>query len=106
MLPRKPKSIRTNTGSAKKFPMAFEIGKSLFEKEDGFMGVEILSCNVAEVEKAAKAEDDWGRDMAFDCRKIDLLERTSVWCTGPGERCRTFINALESSPVHCWKWRP
>lgn len=72
MLSGKAKSIGTNASSAKKFPVVFEIGNGPFEKEDGFMSEEILSCNVTEVEKAAEAVNNWGRDMAFNCRKINL----------------------------------
>jgi hypothetical protein len=105
MLPWKAKPIRTDTACPKKLAMTFEVGKGGFKILDGLVGVEILSGKVAEIEEAAKAADNLGGDMPFDRRKIDLLIMLAECPRVRNEDC-TFISALESSPVHCLKWRP
>jgi hypothetical protein len=71
MLPGERYSL-TNTQFNKKFSKAMEVSKKLLKASNVLGRDGISTNNVAAVDKSRETLDDISRNMAADCRKVDL----------------------------------
>ena len=67
-------------------------------------GEHVLMRNVTKVQECCESLSDIDRDKSLQRRDEDLFKLRTRVESSFGELA--FINALESFPVHCWKFRP
>ena len=90
-------------------PVLLETFESFIEAVQGRFGEQACSCNVTEIKVGVEAPDNVSGNKTLDRRHPHLVTDHRDKCTvvmaqrGMGQ---TFMSALESFPVHCWKLRP
>jgi hypothetical protein len=100
------RNVLTDICSDKDLPKSMEICEILPKTRDIFGGDGITVGNVTAVQECWETLDHFVRDMAMDGRNIDLYSINHYQAKTKKEERQTFINALESSPVHWLKPRP
>ena len=103
-MPWKRKPIRAYTTYSKDFTAVMKPSERGIEGVERIFSEDIFACNVTEIEECVEGLDDITGYITFECGEKDLAG-LSIW-VGTIKVVRTFINAFESLPVHCLKFRP
>ena len=91
----------------KDLPVLMEAFESVVEAAQRELRERTCPCDVAEVEVGREALNDFSGNETFNRRNPHLgIEIPGQFVIGATDMNQTFISALESSPVHCWKLRP